>query len=361
MTPARISYGRIILIFLAACVLEGFEAGMQGGGYAPWMAVRTLVHTACLFAALPLGVRLLRRVPRRFGGIPAEAASVAVAAFICACAGQFTWGIVASKLRWFFRGEQAFYLFDTLTMTSIRLMTRRLELPFLLAFAPLMLFRLGAVRHGQRDVELDGARIDARLSEARLHLLRMQLNPHFVFNALNSIATLLRHDRVQARVMLERLSRFYAFTVETEGRPLVTVREEIGLVREYLEIESVRFGPRLSVAVEVSEEAMSCHVPTLILQPLVENAIKHGISIVRGPGWLRIDVRRDGTRLRMTVENGGGEARARIAREGVGFANTQRRLRHLYGGDYELTIIGAATSTRVTMVIPVRMRLAEVA
>jgi len=361
MTSARIPYGRILLIFLAACILEAFEAGMQRGGYAPGMAIRTFVHTACLLAALPLGMLLLHRLPRGLGGIPAQAASVAGAAFICACVGQFTWGIVASKLRWFFRGEQALYLFDTLTMTSIRLMTRRFEVPFLIAFAPLVLFRLSAVRRGQRDVELDGARIDARLSEARLHLLRMQLNPHFVFNALNSIATLLRHDRVQARAMLERLSRFYAFTVETEGRQCVTVQEEIGLVREYLEIEKVRFGPRLSVAVEVSEEAMSCDVPALILQPLVENAIKHGISSARGPGWLRIDVTRDGARLRMTVENGGGEARASTAREGVGFANTRRRLRHLYGGDSELTIISAETSTRVTMVIPVRLRLAGVA
>jgi hypothetical protein len=193
--------------------------------------------------------------------------------------------------------------------------------------------------------------LETRLSEARLRLLRSQLHPHFLFNALNSLAVLIRHDRERAVEMLSRLSRFYSVAEATDGRQFVTLGEEIGFLREYLAIEQVRFGPRLTCEIDVEDAALGAAVPTLILQPLIENAIKHGVARVCGPASLSLRARRMDRRLLITIENNG-EAPAVPRADGVGMANTRARLRQFYGNDVELAIEPADGHTTVRVAIP---------
>ncbi len=180
----------------------------------------------------------------------------------------------------------------------------------------------------QREAELE-----SRLAQARLQALRMQLNPHFLFNTLNSIASLV-HEQPRAEAMIEALSDLLRVTLSDPDRPEVTLREELRFLDRYLLIEQTRFGERLRVEKQVDEAALDALVPILILQPLVENAVKHGIETRIAPGLIRIEVQRAGDALRLEVsDNGRGLDAAANGKlkEGVGLSNTRSRLKELYG------------------------------
>jgi two-component system sensor histidine kinase AlgZ len=162
--------------------------------------------------------------------------------------------------------------------------------------------------------------------EAELRALRAQLNPHFLFNSLNSINALVGADPEGARRMCERLGDFLRRTLALGARETVPLGEELALVDRYLDIEQVRFGERLRVERAVDPAALSCIVPPLLLQPLVENAIKHGVQAVVEGGAVRLEARREGSVLVLTVENPlDPDAPARPG-EGVGLENVRRRL-----------------------------------
>lgn len=186
-----------------------------------------------------------------------------------------------------------------------------------------------------REGELRSARLEADMHEARLAALRMELNPHFLFNTLNAIAGLVRRTRNDEAVrMIARLGELLRATLEDADDREVPLEKELELLRIYLEIESIRFGDRLSVSMEVSPEAELALVPPLILQPLVENAVRHGVALHEGPA--RIDIRAtvEGERLEIVVANSGGDGatpEADTRRRGIGLENTRERLRHLYG------------------------------
>ncbi|HUG01112.1 MAG TPA: histidine kinase [Longimicrobiales bacterium] len=185
-----------------------------------------------------------------------------------------------------------------------------------------------------RDEELRAARMRERLTEARLNALRMELNPHFLFNTLNAISGLVRRNENEAAVrMLARLGDLLRLTLERGGDHRVPLEQELELLRVYLEIERVRFHDRLSVEVDVDRDALDGMVPTLILQPLVENAVRHGIGHRAGSGRIRVGAeRRNGELVLEVADSGRGFAPPSPSEKaGVGLSNTRARLAELYG------------------------------
>ncbi|MEO8191696.1 MAG: histidine kinase [Acidobacteriota bacterium] len=175
------------------------------------------------------------------------------------------------------------------------------------------------------------ARLKASLAQARLDALKSQLNPHFLFNTLNSISSLMYTDIEAADRMMARLSELLRSTIHNNGAQEVTLREELEFVGRYLEIEKIRFEERLRISLGVEEEALDGLVPTFSLQPLVENALKHGIAPLERGSSLEIAGRRVDGYLVVRISDGGVGAPAAPLREGVGLANTRSRLEHLYG------------------------------
>lgn len=180
----------------------------------------------------------------------------------------------------------------------------------------------------QREAELE-----SRLAQARLQALRMQVNPHFLFNTLNSIASLVQ-QKSRAEEMIEALSDLLRLTLSASENQEVTLREELHFLDRYLLIEQTRFGNRLRVEKRIDVAALDTFVPTLILQPLVENAVKHGIEAQLAPGLIRIEVEHVGDTLCLQVsDNGKGMDHCPDGKlkEGIGLTNTRARLNELYG------------------------------
>jgi two-component system, LytTR family, sensor kinase len=196
-------------------------------------------------------------------------------------------------------------------------------------------FRRSAMAAAQSDER--AAKLQLSLAEARLHALRMELHPHFLFNALNAVAGLVRKREHDAAIdMLAQLGELLRTTLNREMPAEVPLAEELAILRRFVEIEMVRFGDRLRVTWEVEQETSAALVPPLILQPLVENALRHGISRRPGAALLRISARRVGLHLELAVrDTGEGLAlrRGGVLREGIGLSNTRARLEQLYGPD----------------------------
>ncbi|MBL8548529.1 MAG: histidine kinase [Hyphomonadaceae bacterium] len=199
------------------------------------------------------------------------------------------------------------------------------------------------------------ARADRQAHAAELKMLRYQLNPHFLFNSLNAISTLvLEKKNAEAEAMILRLCRFLRHTVDIDPAPLSRLGDEARIQRIYLEIEAVRFGDNLRVECDVPAELHDCQVPSLLLQPIIENAIKHGVSRLPDGGWIHIRAQREGARLKLTVENDGPPLREDIAEHrGVGLRNTEERLRTVYGAAAHVRLTARPQGgARVEIVLP---------
>jgi hypothetical protein len=190
--------------------------------------------------------------------------------------------------------------------------------------------------HLLRRSELERMQLESGLTQARLHLLTTQLHPHFLFNTLNSISELMYEDVAAAERMVARLSELLRLSLDQRDAARVTLAKEFDALGIYLDIEKIRFQDRMKVELEVAPEAKECLVPFLILQPLVENAVRHGISRLSRPGRILIRARRDGARLEFEICNDIPADAARTPEEGFGLRNTRDRLRALYGEDFNL-------------------------
>lgn len=189
--------------------------------------------------------------------------------------------------------------------------------------------------------QADTARLNEQLTKAQLNALRRQIEPHFLFNALNAIAGLVREKRNDDAVsMIAGLSDFLRRTLEDSHRHEVPLREEMAFVEKYLEIQKVRFADRLQLSLDVPVELLPAQVPALLLQPIVENAVKHGIAKRVQGGELRIRAARSNGTLKLSVYNDGPALSSDCSAcdAGVGLANVRTRLQSLYGSDYELSI-----------------------
>jgi sensor histidine kinase YesM len=182
--------------------------------------------------------------------------------------------------------------------------------------------------------------LEKHLTEARLQALLHQLKPHFLFNTLNGIASLMHTDVDAADRMLVRLSELLRITMSHTGAPQTTLREEVAFLERYLDIEKIRFRNRLEVLIAVDEDAIDAQVPSLILQPMVENAMRHGVEPHSRMGRIELRGARQGENLVLTVtDNGAGIPEGRPKREGIGVANTRARLAELYGDRQKFELV----------------------
>ena len=234
-----------------------------------------------------------------------------------------------------------------------------------------------------RDRELASSQLEAKLAQTQLQVLKMQLHPHFLFNTLNAISALIHQDVELADRMIARLGDLLRTTLDNANQQEVPFKQELGFIQPYLEIEKARLGPRLTVDLEIDPAVLDALVPNLILQPLVENAIRHGIAARPGPGRIQIRAARENGSLRLVVNDTGpglrsppltptplpatgergdnetplpatGErGRGEGAVKGIGLANTRARLEKLYGVNQRLDLSnGPDGGLRVDITIP---------
>ncbi len=181
-----------------------------------------------------------------------------------------------------------------------------------------------------READERSLKLQILAREAELKALRAQISPHFLFNSLNSISALTSIDPSRARRMCQLLADFLRKSLELGAEEFITLQDEIALARDFLAIEQIRFGPRLSIDTDVAEESRNCLVPSLLMQPLLENAVKHGISQVLDGGSIRIVTSVGGDRLKITVENPCDASVQERRTRGFGLENARARLSTLY-------------------------------
>jgi LytS/YehU family sensor histidine kinase len=207
---------------------------------------------------------------------------------------------------------------------------------------------------------LGAARLAAQLKEAELQALRMQLHPHFLFNALHSVTALvLKNENKEAVRMINRLSELLRFAIRDNETHWVPLKQEVQFLDRYLEIEQIRFRDRLTVSMSIETETLNAEIPNFILQPLVENAIRHGIAMqssagtvtltaIRKNGALYLEVRDDGPGLPVNWKQ--------LGKDGVGLRNTRARLEQLYGSEYVFDLSnGKERGAVAALTIPFRM------
>jgi signal transduction histidine kinase len=192
-----------------------------------------------------------------------------------------------------------------------------------------------------REQQLKASQLATQLAQAQLEALKMQLQPHFLFNTLHAISSLMHRNVEAADRMLARLSDLLRLTLENAGTQEVTLRQELEFLERYLEIEQTRFRDRLRVRMEIEPETLDARVPNLILQPLVENAVRHGIAARAVPGLIEIRAAHTDGSLHLQVRDDGPGLQAE-AKEGVGLTNTRLRLQQLYGAAQRFELSNAS-------------------
>ncbi len=230
---------------------------------------------------------------------------------------------------------------------------------FLMLYWVVVLGHLGWTSyHRHREHELEEAELHRQLVEARLDALRMQLNPHFLFNTLHTISALIHENPEAADRVVARLSELLRLSLDQSKAQEVPLHEELAFLNRYLEIEQIRFADRLRIERDIEPDTQDALVPFLILQPLVENAIRHGIEQREQPGRLSIGARHNNGQLELRVsDNGSGLPDDDALREGIGLSNTRSRLRHLYGANHKLELHPApGGGLQARIIIPYRTK-----
>jgi len=338
--------GRWLLVILGLTLIPALYTVLTaGGGLASHLTHRQIFVTACLNwyalgVMIPPVLWMIRRLPIRrrtwplallallLAGVVAMVAKESVFLGLDRLAGEALGAAYSATARW--------YAYE---ITPLPPFWKQLELNvtgkaygWVLEF--LLVLGLGyAWTHYQlsRDRERQAVRLEASLSEARLQALKMQLQPHFLYNTLNSISELMHHDIDGADRMITRLSDMLRLVLEGGADPLVPLQKEIELLAAYLDIQKIRLQDKLRLTLEVDPAARTVLVPHMILQPLVENAIRHGIARRLDPGLLSVRVWcADGSLQVEILNDGPGQAAPPAGPMGIGLSNTRSRLEQLY-------------------------------
>ncbi len=222
-----------------------------------------------------------------------------------------------------------------------------------------ILYGLSAIAHYlaiefqcARAAERRGLQAQLAAQEAELRMLRTQIDPHFLFNSLNSISALTSQNPAAAREMTVQLAEFFRHTLGLEAHRKVSLAEEAKLITHFLAIEKVRFGVRLTVQQDIAADAHACLLPPMILQPLVENAVKHGIGNLAQGGAIRIVAKRVGSQLMVQVDNDVDEDAPAARAGGIGLANVRQRLASLYGHEASVNWTLENHTFRVALTLP---------
>ncbi|MCU0256712.1 MAG: histidine kinase [Vicinamibacterales bacterium] len=245
-------------------------------------------------------------------------------------------------------------LVDSRPIPIDRIIIGQLLLTVLSYFVLVAAFQAVVNYRRYRERELRASQLEARLAQAQLEMLRMQLHPHFLFNTLHAISTLMHRDPEAADEMVAQLSDLLRMTLDNIGKQEVTLREELDFLQRYLDIQHTRFQDRLRVTLDIRSDTLDARVPNQLLQPLVENAIRHGLDGRPAGGSIAIAARLVGEALQVTIRDDGEGVRTGTARpEGIGLGNTRARLTQLYGPGASLELAnhweGGAI---VTVVVP---------
>lgn len=275
-------------------------------------------------------------------GLAASAPELAIAVLNPAVFGVAPWVQALAPLR-FSRGDAHLLALGSRTGRR-RYLSEDIE----------VLERLSAVVCEQVE-RIRNSEMQNLVSQAELRALQAQINPHFLFNALNTLYGTISRDNVTARNLVLNLSGLFRYSF-TQNRGLIPIEEELVIVRAYLEIEELRLGPKLRSEIEVDDEALAAEVPVLSIQPLVENAIKHGVALRQSPGFVRIRIRKHADRVAVEISNSGAFREpagiTEAENSGVGLANVRRRLALCYGDESNLEIAGSNDVTTVRFSIP---------
>ncbi len=209
-----------------------------------------------------------------------------------------------------------------------------------------------------RERELRASQLETRLAESRLQILKMQLHPHFLFNTLNTISELVYKDPDAAELMITNLSDLLRLSLETVGVQEVPLHKELDFLKKYLDIEQTRFHDRLQVRLDIDPQTLDASVPNMILQPLVENAIRHGIAPRASGGSVEIGAARENGSLHLRISDDGcgiGRSDTNALKEGVGLSNTRARLDQLYGAEHRFALQASpAGGLSLDLLIPFR-------
>ena len=343
--------GRHVLLYLVACIDVGFllAAVLRMVTPRPWGdALAFAVPAAVIEGFIVLSAWwVCREYPlsgaRLSRSIVAQAGAMLVSSAV--------WTVLAAALAG---------AVEQWTGAGLSPEERRRDLGLIFAIG-MLFYVLSAVAHSlslavraSHEAERNALGSEVAAREAELRALRAQLNPHFLFNSLNSINALIGSDPEAARRMCERLGDFLRRTLALGALDAVTVGEELALVDRYLGIEQVRFGERLQVERDVAPGAAACLVPPLLLQPLVENAVKHGVQDCVEGGVIRLSARCDAEQLVLQVENPVDADAPRRGGAGVGLANVRRRLEVFGAHDARLETERHDGRYRVTLTMPAR-------
>lgn len=195
--------------------------------------------------------------------------------------------------------------------------------------------------------------LQSQLVQSQLQALKMQLQPHFLFNTLNSISSLVIKNPPQAQTMIAKLGEFLRLTLDFNESQMVLLSEELRFLRSYLEIEQIRFSEKLQVIFSVNEEVRNAVVPHLILQPIVENSVKHGISQITEGGKIEIIAQKSGEKLFLQIKDNGTAKPNPTEQNKMGLANIKNRLKHIYGDEFSFEMNGGDdVGMTVTILIP---------
>ena len=189
-----------------------------------------------------------------------------------------------------------------------------------------------------RKQEMASCEYQRALAASELEALKMQIHPHFLFNTLHGITTLIHSDPEAAHSMVVRLSNLLRTSLQYSGADLISLQKELEFIRTYLDLEKMRFGPRLAIEWHIDPETEEMLIPQMILQPLLENAIRHGIAPVLGDGWIDISAQHHHGSLVLQIRNSR-EAGNQTNGNGVGLRNTRARLRHLYSDEARFSLV----------------------
>jgi two-component system sensor histidine kinase AlgZ len=347
MHPILARRGRFALYQLIWLLLSAILAAA--------LAQRGVQWSPALVVALPLGLAwgfvcltsyyLCHYAPLRLGnwariiGTHAGAASISASVWLTAGWG---WIQLLGPGRLSPAIEDA-YLGATPVLWAVGLLT------FLLSSA--VHYGLGA-HEATREAEKLALEFQVLSRDAQLTTLRAQIHPHFLFNALNSINALIVHDPEGARRLCVLLADFLRASLTLGGRKRIALHEELEMAERLLSIEKVRFGSRLAFEIRIEEGVRECPIPPLVLQPLVENAVTHGIAHLLEGGTVAVEARRRGQRLELSVQNPRDSAAPRGKGAGVGLTNVRGRLAALYGRDGALQVVESEGSFRVVVGLP---------
>jgi two-component system, LytTR family, sensor kinase len=229
----------------------------------------------------------------------------------------------------------------------------RMPVELTLYFLVLGLVTAVDLYHRYREREMQAVQLEASLADARLHALELQLQPHFLFNTMNAISSLVRNRRNdEAVTMVSGLSDLLRYTLDHAGDQQVALEDELAVLRRYLEIQYVRFPDRMTFDIDLAPEARRAAVPALLLQPLAENAVRHGIARSAGPGVVEVRAYRADGKLRIEVFNSGTIGTSTEEGRGIGLRNTRARLQHLYGVNGQFELVPSRNGVLAALSIP---------